>query len=42
MIGHPHPETVRALKKVVPTLKAQGFIIVPASQLAETMLPDER
>jgi len=41
MIGHPYPETVRVLKRVVPTLKAQGFIIVPASELAETMPPEE-
>ena len=37
MIGHPYPETVRALKKVVPTLRAHGFVIVPASKLTETI-----
>ncbi|MBI4634447.1 MAG: divergent polysaccharide deacetylase family protein [Deltaproteobacteria bacterium] len=40
MIGHPYPETVKALKKAIPTLRARGFIIVPASKLAGTITPE--
>lgn len=30
-IGHPKPNTVKALKRWLPTLKAKGFDVVPAS-----------
>lgn len=33
-IGHPYPETVRALKIAIPALLRDGFEIVPASTLA--------
>ncbi len=32
-IGHPHPETVRALLKWLPTLEARGFQVVPITQV---------
>lgn len=32
-IGHPYPETIRALQKAVPRLLERGFEIVPASEL---------
>jgi polysaccharide deacetylase 2 family uncharacterized protein YibQ len=41
MIGHPYPETVRALKEVIPTLRERGFTIVPVSKLAQTVPPGE-
>ena len=31
-IGHPYPQTVRALEKWIPTLSAKGITIVPISQ----------
>ena len=33
-IGHPYPETVRALKIAIPALIRDGFELVPASTLA--------
>lgn len=32
-IGHPHKETIAALKKWLPTLKEKGLTLVPASQV---------
>jgi uncharacterized protein len=32
-IGHPHPTTIAALQQWLPTLKAKGFVLVPASTL---------
>ncbi len=32
-IGHPHPTTIAALIQWLPTLKAKGFVLVPASAL---------
>ncbi len=32
-IGHPYPETLTALQKLLPQLKAQGIRLVPVSQL---------
>jgi polysaccharide deacetylase 2 family uncharacterized protein YibQ len=32
-IGHPHPTTIAALQQWLPTLKAKGFVLVPASAL---------
>lgn len=32
-IGHPHKETVRELKKWLPTLEAKGITLVPVSEL---------
>ena len=32
-IGHPHPETVNALLKWLPTLEARGFKVVPITQV---------
>ena len=32
-IGHPYPQTVRALKQWIPTLAQKGITIVPISQL---------
>jgi len=33
VIGHPYPETIRALKDALPVLRANGVAIVPASKL---------
>ena len=30
-IGHPHPATIRALKKWLPEAKKKGFLFVPVS-----------
>jgi len=35
MIGHPHPETVRALKKALPILREEGIRVVPVSAVLE-------
>jgi polysaccharide deacetylase 2 family uncharacterized protein YibQ len=32
-IGHPHPTTIEALSEWLPTLRARGFVLVPASAL---------
>jgi polysaccharide deacetylase 2 family uncharacterized protein YibQ len=32
-IGHPHPTTIAALQQWLPTLRAKGFVLVPASAL---------
>ncbi len=32
-IGHPHKETINALKKWIPTLEEKGFTLVPVSEL---------
>jgi polysaccharide deacetylase 2 family uncharacterized protein YibQ len=31
MIGHPHPETVRALKEVLPIWQEEGVRMIPVS-----------
>jgi hypothetical protein len=31
MIGHPHPETIRALREALPVWQAQGVRVVPVS-----------
>ena len=33
IIGHPYPETVRALKDAVKVMREKGVSIVPASQI---------
>lgn len=33
-IGHPHKETINALKKWIPQAKAKGFVFVPISMIA--------
>jgi polysaccharide deacetylase 2 family uncharacterized protein YibQ len=37
-IGHPHPTTIEALQEWLPTLKAKGFVLVPASALVRMEL----
>ena len=32
-IGHPHKETIKALKEWIPTLEGKGFTLVPVSEL---------
>ncbi|HXQ42847.1 MAG TPA: divergent polysaccharide deacetylase family protein [Candidatus Udaeobacter sp.] len=32
-IGHPHPTTIEALSEWLPSLRARGFVLVPASAL---------
>jgi polysaccharide deacetylase 2 family uncharacterized protein YibQ len=39
-IGHPYPETIRYLQKVLPTLKNQGVELVPASELVKNYSPN--
>jgi polysaccharide deacetylase 2 family uncharacterized protein YibQ len=34
-IGHPHPATIKALKQMIPELKAKGIEVVPVSQLVK-------
>jgi polysaccharide deacetylase 2 family uncharacterized protein YibQ len=34
-IGHPHPDTVEALRRWIPEAKARGFILVPISVIAK-------
>lgn len=36
MIGHPHPETVRALKKALPILREEGVRLIPVSAALKT------
>jgi hypothetical protein len=36
LIGHPYPETIRALKDAVKELQKKGIIIVPVSQMIKT------
>jgi polysaccharide deacetylase 2 family uncharacterized protein YibQ len=36
MIGHPHPETVRALKQALPILREEGVRIIPVSAAVKT------
>ena len=37
-IGHPHPTTIEALQQWLPTLKARGLVLVPASALVRMEL----
>jgi polysaccharide deacetylase 2 family uncharacterized protein YibQ len=37
-IGHPHPTTIAALQQWLPTLRAKGFVLVPASALVRMEL----
>jgi uncharacterized protein len=37
-IGHPHPTTITALQQWLPTLRAKGFVLVPASALVRMEL----
>ncbi len=37
-IGHPHPDTLAALERWLPTLAGQGIRLVPVSQLIQTRL----
>jgi hypothetical protein len=37
-IGHPHPTTIEALQEWLPTLRAKGFVLVPASALVRMEL----
>jgi len=34
-IGHPHPDTVAALKQWIPEAKARGFVLVPITTIAK-------
>ncbi len=34
-IGHPYPETIAALKRLVPTLKEEGVILIPVSEMIQ-------
>jgi polysaccharide deacetylase 2 family uncharacterized protein YibQ len=34
-IGHPHPDTVEALRQWIPEAKARGFILVPITAIAK-------
>jgi polysaccharide deacetylase 2 family uncharacterized protein YibQ len=34
-IGHPHPDTVAALKQWIPEAKARGFVLVPITAIAK-------
>jgi polysaccharide deacetylase 2 family uncharacterized protein YibQ len=34
-IGHPHPDTVEALRRWIPEAKAKGFALVPISAIAK-------
>lgn len=34
-IGHPHPETIQALREVLPSLRQNGVELVPVSSLLE-------
>jgi len=36
LIGHPYPETIRAIKDAVKELQKKGIIIVPVSQMLKT------
>jgi len=38
-IGHPHLATIEALSEWLPTLRAQGFVLVPASTLLRLEAP---
>lgn len=35
VIGHPYPDTIRALREAIPALKAEGLDIVPVSYLVK-------
>jgi polysaccharide deacetylase 2 family uncharacterized protein YibQ len=34
-IGHPHPDTVEALRQWIPAAKARGFVLVPITAIAK-------
>jgi polysaccharide deacetylase 2 family uncharacterized protein YibQ len=34
-IGHPHPDTVEALRQWIPAAKARGFVLVPITTIAK-------
>ncbi len=34
-IGHPHPDTVEALRQWIPEAKARGFVLVPITAIAK-------
>jgi polysaccharide deacetylase 2 family uncharacterized protein YibQ len=34
-IGHPHPDTVAALRRWIPAAKARGFVLVPLTTIAK-------
>jgi polysaccharide deacetylase 2 family uncharacterized protein YibQ len=34
-IGHPHPDTVAALRQWIPEAKARGFVLVPITAIAK-------
>ena len=38
-IGHPHPETLAALARWLPTLRARGFELVPVSAIVRRVTP---
>lgn len=35
VIGHPYPDTIRALRKAIPALEAEGAVFVPVSDLVK-------
>jgi hypothetical protein len=42
LIGHPYPDTIRSLSRVVPLLAGQGIQIVSASQAVGPVVPGKR
>jgi len=38
MIGHPYPETIRAIKDAIRVLREKGILVVPVSKLINTKL----
>lgn len=41
IIGHPHPETIRAIKDAVKMLREKGVVIVPASKIIKDKVRQE-
>lgn len=39
IIGHPYPETIRAIKEATKILRAKGVVIVPVSRLVKNKAP---
>ena len=37
IIGHPYPETVKALRKAVPIIKSMGITVVPLTEMVNTI-----
>ena len=41
-IGHPYPETMALLEQALPELMAEGFELVPVSELVDVERPTNR